>query len=70
MKSRAGTCYEKDVNAPAPQSKYIPLEIITEYKVVKKSLRELGLTEEWLCEELKKTGYRTDRASLLCRNSS
>ena len=47
---------KKDVNAPAPQSKYIPMEIISEYKVVKKNLRELGLTEEWLYEELKKQG--------------
>ena len=45
------------MNAPALQPKYIPMEIISEYKVVKKNLRELGLTEEWLYEQLKKQGF-------------
>ena len=44
------------MNASTPQPKYIPTEIISEYTVVKKNLRELGLTEEWLYEELKKQG--------------
>ena len=48
---------KKDVNASTPQPKYIPTEIISEYKVVKKNLRELGLTEEWLYEQLKKQGF-------------
>ena len=47
---------KKDVNAPVPQPKYIPMEIISEFKIVKKNLKELGLTEEWLHEQLKKQG--------------
>ena len=47
---------KKDVNAPAPQPKYIPMEIISDFKIVKKNLKELGLTEEWVYEQLKKQG--------------
>ncbi len=47
---------KKDVNAPAPQPKYIPMEIISDFKIVKKNLTELDLTEEWVYEELKKQG--------------
>ena len=47
---------KKDVNASAPQPKYIPMEIISEFKIVKKNLKELGLTEEWVYEQLKKQG--------------
>ncbi len=47
---------KKDVNAPAPQPKYIPVEIISDSKIVKKNLTELGLTEEWVYEQLKKQG--------------
>jgi len=47
---------KKDVNAPVPQPKYIPMEIISEFKIVKKNLKELGLTEEWVYEQLKKQG--------------
>jgi len=47
---------KKDVNIPAPQPKYIPMEIISDAKIVKKNLKELDLTEEWLHEQLKKQG--------------
>ena len=47
---------KKDVNAPAPQPKYIPMEIISDFKIVKKNLTELDLTEEWVYEQLKKQG--------------
>lgn len=47
---------KKDVNAPAPEPKYIPSEIISDGKIVKKNLIELNLTEEWVYEQLKKQG--------------
>lgn len=47
---------KQDVNTPAPQPKYIPMEIISEFKIVKKNLKELGLTEEWVHDQLKKQG--------------
>ena len=47
---------KKDVNAPAPEPKYIPTEIISEGKIEKKNLIELNLTEEWVYEQLKKQG--------------
>ena len=50
------TATKKDVNAPVTQPKYIPTEIISDSKIVKKNLKELGLTEEWVYEQLKKQG--------------
>ena len=47
---------KKDVNAPAPEPKYIPSEIISDGEIVKKNLSELNLTEEWVYEQLKKQG--------------
>lgn len=47
---------KKDVNATAPEPKYIPSEIISDGKIVKKNLTELNLTEEWVYEQLKKQG--------------
>ncbi|MFC5590625.1 YetF domain-containing protein [Sporosarcina soli] len=47
---------KKDVNAPITQPKYIPTEIISDSKIVQKNLKELGLTEEWVYEQLKKQG--------------
>jgi len=47
---------KKDVNAPAPEPKYIPSEIISDGKIVKKNLTELNLTEDWVYEQLKKQG--------------
>ncbi len=47
---------KKDVNAPAPEPKYLPSEIISDGKIVKKNLVEMKLTEEWVYEQLKKQG--------------
>lgn len=47
---------KKDVNAPAPEPKYIPSEIISDGKIIKKNLTELNLTEEWVYDQLKKQG--------------
>ncbi len=47
---------KKDVNAPAPEPKYIPTEIISDGKIIKKNLTELKLSEEWVFEQLKKQG--------------
>ena len=56
LKSGAGPCYEKRCERTCTEPKYIPREIISEYKIVKKNLKELGLTEEWVYEQLKKQG--------------
>ncbi|KXH87550.1 hypothetical protein AU377_00445 [Sporosarcina sp. HYO08] len=47
---------KKDVNAPAPEPKYMPSEIIVNGQIDKKNLHELNLTEEWVFEQLKKKG--------------
>ncbi|MEK5037706.1 DUF421 domain-containing protein [Sporosarcina sp. FSL K6-3457] len=47
---------KKDVNAPAPEPKYIPSEIISDGEIIKKNLTELNLTEEWVYAQLKKQG--------------
>ncbi|MEK3933694.1 DUF421 domain-containing protein [Sporosarcina sp. FSL W7-1349] len=47
---------KKDVKAPAPQPKYVPTEIISDYQLIPENLKELNLTEEWLTEQLKKQG--------------
>lgn len=47
---------KKDVNAPVTEPKYIPSEIISDGKIVKKNLIELNLTEEWVYDQLKKQG--------------
>lgn len=47
---------KKDVNAPITQPKYIPTEIISDGKIVKKNLKELGLSGEWVYDQLKKQG--------------
>ncbi len=50
------TSTKKDVNAPVTEPKYIPTEIISDGKIVKKNLTELNLTEEWVYDQLKKQG--------------
>lgn len=47
---------KKDVNASAPEAKYIPTEIISDGKIIQKNLTELNVTEEWVFEQLKKQG--------------
>ncbi|MHC8517460.1 DUF421 domain-containing protein [Sporosarcina sp. ITBMC105] len=49
----------KDVNAPSPEPKYLPTEIISDGKLMKENLTELHLTEEWLYAELQHHGIST-----------
>lgn len=46
----------QDVKAPAPEPKYIPTEIISDGKLIEENLTELKLTEEWVYDQLKKSG--------------
>lgn len=50
---------KQDVQAAVPIPKYIPSEIISDGKIVKKNMVELNLTEEWLLKELKKKGIQS-----------
>lgn len=43
---------KEDLKLPAPELIYLPSEIIVDGKVVKKNLKELGLDENWLKEQL------------------
>ncbi|WP_040227687.1 DUF421 domain-containing protein [Bhargavaea cecembensis] len=47
---------KKDVNVGAGPAKYLPTEIISDGKVVRKNLAEYDLTEAWLLKELGKHG--------------
>ncbi|QTD43558.1 DUF421 domain-containing protein [Sporosarcina sp. Te-1] len=47
---------KKDVKAPAPEPKYIPTEIISDGKLIKENMTELGLSEQWLFDQLKDQG--------------
>ncbi|SIT69304.1 YetF domain-containing protein [Edaphobacillus lindanitolerans] len=47
---------KKDVNVGAGPSKYLPAEIISDGKIVRKNLKEYNLSEEWLLKELGKHG--------------
>lgn len=49
---------KQDVKASTTIPKYMPSQIISDGKVVKKNLRELNLTEEWVMNELKKQGIQ------------
>lgn len=50
---------KEDVQAAVPLPKYMPSEIISDGKIVKKSLIELNLTEEWVLKELRKKGVES-----------
>lgn len=56
MKSDQETATKKDVKAHAPPPKFIPTEIISDYKLIPENLKELNLTEDWVHEQLKKQG--------------
>jgi len=45
-----------DVKAPSPEMKYFPAEIISDGKIVDKTLKELELSEEWVLKKLKRKG--------------
>ena len=50
---------KQDVQAAVPLPKYMPSEIISDGKIVKKNLIELNLTEEWVLKELRKKGVES-----------
>ena len=50
---------KQDVKAPTSAPKYLPTELISDGKIMKKNLTELSLTEEWLMKELRKKGVES-----------
>ncbi len=50
---------KEDMNIPTSTFTYLPSEIISDGKIVKKNLIELNLTEKWVHDELKKHGIQT-----------
>ncbi len=50
---------KQDVKASTTAPKYLPTELISDGKVMKKNLTELSLTEEWLMKELRKKGVES-----------
>lgn len=53
------TATKADVKASSPEVKYFPAEIISDGKIVQKTLRELQLSEEWLMKKLRKKGIES-----------
>ncbi|WP_179031480.1 DUF421 domain-containing protein [Paenibacillus kribbensis] len=53
------TVTKEDMNIPTSTFTYLPSEIISDGKIVKKNLIELNLTEKWVHDELKKHGIQT-----------
>lgn len=47
------------MNVPTPNFTYLPSEIISDGKIVKKNLKELNLNETWIRKELKKNGIHS-----------
>ena len=50
---------KQDVKASTSAPKYLPTELISDGKIMKKNLTELSLTEEWLMKELRKKGIES-----------
>ena len=50
---------KQDVKASTSTPKYLPTELISDGKIMKKNLTELSLTEEWLMKELRKQGIES-----------
>lgn len=48
---------KQDLNIKPAIRYYLPTELISDGRLIKRNLKELGLTEEWLTSELKKLGY-------------
>ena len=46
----------KDAGLPVTPRQYLPSELIVDGKIVKKNLKEVNLSEDWLVSELKKKG--------------
>lgn len=47
---------KKDMLVPTEALKYVPSELISDGKILKKNLQELNITEEWLLQKLKAKG--------------
>ncbi|MCM3124632.1 MULTISPECIES: DUF421 domain-containing protein [unclassified Mesobacillus] len=47
----------KDSGIPLTPRKYLPSELVVDGRIVKKNLKELSLSEDWLANELKKKGF-------------
>ena len=50
---------KQDVQAAVPTPKYLPTELISDGKIMKKNLVELNLTEDWLMKQLRKKGVES-----------
>lgn len=50
---------KSDMNLPVSDLIYLPSEIIVDGKVVKKNLKELGLNETWLEDQLKQQNFNS-----------
>ncbi|TCM92777.1 uncharacterized membrane protein YcaP (DUF421 family) [Paenibacillus sp. BK033] len=50
------TVTRADLDIPTPEFTFLPTEIISDGKIVKRNLQELNLTEQWVHDELKKHG--------------
>lgn len=50
---------KQDVKAAVPLPKYMPSEIISDGKIIKKNLVELDLTEEWVLKKLRNKGIKS-----------
>ncbi|MDF2698693.1 MAG: hypothetical protein K0Q49_249 [Haloplasmataceae bacterium] len=48
----------KDLNVKLEQPKYMPMEIITDGKLLKKNLKEYDLSEKWLYSKLNEKGIK------------
>lgn len=50
---------KQDVKADVSMPTYIPTEIISDGKIVRKNLKELKLDEEWVMKKLRKHGVQS-----------
>lgn len=50
---------KSDIHVAMPSLPYIPTEIITDGKIIKRNLKELGLSKEWLDNQLKVVGVKS-----------
>ena len=58
---------KQDVKASTTAPKYLPTELVSDGKVMKKNLTEFNLTEEWLMKELRKNGVESAEQVLLAQ---
>ena len=58
---------KQDVQAAVPTPNYIPTDLISDGKVIKKNLKEFNLTEEWLLTELRKKGVESTNQVFLAQ---